>query len=81
MYNKEIGEMCRFYDVVRVDVEERSKEEQLQEDMSSEDQMLLSKFLPLLREFIPSAASEIESDLHACSQNELHVVILQNCED
>lgn len=66
MHNKEIGEMCRFYDVVRVDVEERSKEVQQQEDMSSEDQRLLSSFLPLLREFIPSAASEIESDLHAC---------------
>jgi len=29
-----------------------------------EDQRLLSSYLPLLREFIPSAASEIESDLH-----------------
>lgn len=27
--------------------------------------MILSSYLPLLREVIPSAASEIESDLHA----------------
>uniref|UniRef100_A0A7N2KNY3 Transcription factor Iwr1 domain-containing protein n=1 Tax=Quercus lobata TaxID=97700 RepID=A0A7N2KNY3_QUELO len=64
-HNKELDEMCRFYDVVRVDVEERSKEVKQQEDISLEDHMLLSSFLPLLREMIPSAASEIESDLHA----------------
>lgn len=26
---------------------------------------MLSSYLPLLREFIPSAAAEIESDIHA----------------
>ncbi|KAF3454833.1 hypothetical protein FNV43_RR05281 [Rhamnella rubrinervis] len=67
--NKEAGheklhEICRFYDVVRVDVEERSNEvQQLEEDL--EDQRILSSYLPLLREFIPSAAEEIESDIHA----------------
>ncbi|KAK7858084.1 rna-directed dna methylation 4 [Quercus suber] len=65
MHNKELDEMCRFYDVVRVDVEERSEEVKQQEDLSLEDHMLLSSYLPLLREMIPSAASEIESDLHA----------------
>uniref|UniRef100_A0A7N2KNL6 RNA-directed DNA methylation 4 n=1 Tax=Quercus lobata TaxID=97700 RepID=A0A7N2KNL6_QUELO len=65
MHNKELDEMCRFYDVVRVDVEERSEEVKQQEDISLEDHMLLSSYLPLLREMIPSAASEIESDLHA----------------
>ncbi|XP_062173081.1 RNA-directed DNA methylation 4 isoform X2 [Alnus glutinosa] len=63
-HHKALDEMCRFYDVVRVDVEERSKKVQQQEDISLEDQRLLSSYLPLLREFIPSAASEIESDLH-----------------
>lgn len=29
-----------------------------------EDQRLMSSFLPLLREFIPSAAEEIETDIH-----------------
>nr|XP_023888337.1 RNA-directed DNA methylation 4 isoform X3 [Quercus suber] len=65
MHNKELDEMCLFYDVVRVDVEERSEEVKQQEDLSLEDHMLLSSYLPLLREMIPSAASEIESDLHA----------------
>ncbi|KAB1225709.1 RNA-directed DNA methylation 4 [Morella rubra] len=64
MHDKALDEMCRVYDVVRVDVEERSHKTQ-QEDISSEDHRLLSSYLPLLREFIPSAASEIESDLHA----------------
>lgn len=33
--------------------------------MSLEDQMILSNYLPLIRDFIPSAAAEIESDIHA----------------
>lgn len=33
--------------------------------MSLEDQSMLSSYLPLLREFIPSAAEEIESDINA----------------
>lgn len=34
-------------------------------DMSLEDQRLLSSYLPMLREFLPGAAAEIESDMHA----------------
>lgn len=34
-------------------------------DISSEDQSLLSSYLPLLREFLPSHAAEIESEIHA----------------
>jgi len=33
--------------------------------MSLEDQRLLSSYLPLLREFIPNAAEEVEADLIA----------------
>lgn len=33
--------------------------------MSLEDQRLLSSYLPLLREFIPNAAAEVETDLIA----------------
>ncbi|KAG6631104.1 RNA-directed DNA methylation 4 [Carya illinoinensis] len=66
MHDKALDGMCRFYDVVRVDGEERSNKVELEEDMSLEDRKLLSSYLPLLREFIPSAASQIESDLHAC---------------
>lgn len=63
LHHKELREMCHFYDVVRVDVEERSNE--VQRDMSLEDQRLLSSYLPMLREFLPGAAAEIESDMHA----------------
>lgn len=34
-------------------------------DMSLEDQRLLSSYLPMLREFLPGAAAEIESDMCA----------------
>ncbi|KAK2652865.1 hypothetical protein Ddye_012721 [Dipteronia dyeriana] len=66
MLDKELREMCHFYDVVRVDAEERSNEVQKQDrDISLEDQSLLSSYLPLLREFLPSHAAEIEADIHA----------------
>ncbi|GMG98173.1 hypothetical protein Nepgr_000013 [Nepenthes gracilis] len=58
-----LDEVCRLYDVVRVDAEETSKKVKKQEEMSIEDQESLSKFLPLLRELIPSAAEDIESDI------------------
>lgn len=32
-------------------------------EISVEDQEMLSKFLPLLRDYIPDAAEEIESDM------------------
>ncbi|KAI9180932.1 hypothetical protein LWI28_009510 [Acer negundo] len=65
LLDKELLEMCHFYDVIRVDAEERSNEVQKQEDISLEDQSLLSSYLPLLREFLPSHAAEIEADIHA----------------
>ncbi|KAK7339585.1 hypothetical protein VNO77_20262 [Canavalia gladiata] len=64
VHEKALQEICHFYDVVRVDNEEKNKAVQ-QEDMSSEDQRLLSSYLPLLREFIPNAAAEVEADLLA----------------
>lgn len=63
LHHKELREMCHFYDVVRVDVEEKSNE--VQRDMSLEDQRLLSSYLPMLREFLPGAAAEIEFDMCA----------------
>ncbi|WCJ28126.1 RNA-directed DNA methylation 4 [Euphorbia peplus] len=62
-HDKEVKEICRFYDVVRVDVEERSSVIQ-EKVISMEDQKMLSSYLPLLREFIPSAVDDIESDIH-----------------
>ncbi|XVE58946.1 hypothetical protein DITRI_Ditri05aG0003900 [Diplodiscus trichospermus] len=60
-----VDEMCHFYDVVRVDVEESSNSVQVEEEISLADQKLLSSYLPLLREFIPTAAAEIESDMRS----------------
>ncbi|GMJ14846.1 hypothetical protein HRI_005153800 [Hibiscus trionum] len=57
-----VDEMCHFYDVVRVDVEEKSNSIQIEERFL-EDQKLLSSYLPLLKEFIPAAVAEIESDM------------------
>ncbi|KAL6967785.1 hypothetical protein U1Q18_033595 [Sarracenia purpurea var. burkii] len=63
MCDHALHEMCRVYDVVRVDVEE-TKEVHEQEDSDLEDHRIMASYLPLLREFIPSAAVEIESDIH-----------------
>ncbi|KAL2951006.1 hypothetical protein AAZX31_19G022500 [Glycine max] len=63
-HDKALQEMCHLYDIVRIDNEEKNKEVQ-QEEMSLEDQRLLSSYLPLLREFIPNAAAEVETDLIA----------------
>lgn len=59
-----VDEVCRLYDVVRVDDGEMPGREK-REEMSVEDQEALSKILPLMREFIPVAAEEIESDMRS----------------
>ncbi|CAK9164124.1 unnamed protein product [Ilex paraguariensis] len=65
LHEEAIREMCNFYDVVRVDVEETTNGVQKEvTDTDLEDHMMMSSYLPLLREFIPSAAAEIESDIH-----------------
>ncbi|KAK9291210.1 hypothetical protein L1049_009398 [Liquidambar formosana] len=65
MHDKALYEACRLYDVVRVDVEKTSNVVQESRDASLEEHMILRNYLPLLREFIPSAAEEIESDIHS----------------
>ncbi|XP_076904011.1 RNA-directed DNA methylation 4-like [Bidens hawaiensis] len=52
--------MCRLYDVERVDIGETS---QVHRQEDEEELRLMRSFLPLLQEFIPSAAEEIESDI------------------
>ncbi|GFP80552.1 RNA-directed DNA methylation 4 [Phtheirospermum japonicum] len=58
--------MCRLYDVVRVDVEEQEVEVQKEKsrDTDLDDHMMMAQYLPLLRDVLPSAAVEIESDIH-----------------
>nr|GMD64322.1 RNA-directed DNA methylation 4 isoform X2 [Ipomoea batatas] len=58
-----LHEVCRLYDVVRVDTEEKSHDVQ-EEDPELEDHKMMSQYLPFLREVMPSAAEEIESDIH-----------------
>lgn len=44
-------------------------------EISVEDQEMLSKFLPLLREYVPGAVEDIESDIcsHASRQGFLNI--------
>ncbi|KAK9124674.1 hypothetical protein Sjap_014276 [Stephania japonica] len=66
-----LREICHLYDVVRVDPDEE-KHDMVNEaeygiDTSlEEDNAILCNYLPLIREFLPSAAVEIESDLSSC---------------
>ncbi|KAL6009856.1 hypothetical protein ACLOJK_000287 [Asimina triloba] len=56
-----IHEFCHLYDVVRVDVDERSSK--TQETACLDDNVILCNYLPLMREFLPAVAAEIESDM------------------
>ncbi|XP_009621893.1 RNA-directed DNA methylation 4 isoform X5 [Nicotiana tomentosiformis] len=63
MHDEELNEMCRLYDVIRVDTEE-TKHEVQEGTTELEDHRMMSQYLPLLREVMPSAAEEIESEIH-----------------
>ncbi|PIN09234.1 hypothetical protein CDL12_18176 [Handroanthus impetiginosus] len=58
--------MCRLYDVVRVDVEEHEVEVQTEKDTELDDCRMMAQYLPLLREVLPTAAIEVENDIHDC---------------
>ncbi|CAN0854976.1 RNA-directed DNA methylation 4 [Linum grandiflorum] len=66
----ELHDMCSFYDVVRLDAEEVSSEVKQKETLPMEDQKLLSRYLPFLRELIPDAAEEIEAEIGASTSQE-----------
>ncbi|KAL3517990.1 hypothetical protein ACH5RR_020579 [Cinchona calisaya] len=63
-HEEALHDMCRLYDVVRVDVEEKSGEVNVKEYSELEDYKMMSEYLPLLREVLPSAAVEIEDNIH-----------------
>ncbi|CAD5319929.1 unnamed protein product [Arabidopsis thaliana] len=67
-YKEGIHDKCHFFDVIRVDAEERR--DNAQEFTSLEDQKMLASFLPLLRECIPTAAEEIEADIQSSHTEE-----------
>ncbi|KAL8129856.1 hypothetical protein V2J09_019011 [Rumex salicifolius] len=71
VHDEALNEVCRLYDVDRVDVEGTSVKANKQEKMSKEDQESLYKFLPLLRELVPDAAEDIEADMdpNVCIQD------------
>ncbi|XP_073134135.1 RNA-directed DNA methylation 4 [Henckelia pumila] len=56
-------EMCRLYDIVKIDVNEQAiKVKQM--DTNLENHEMIAEYLPLLREVLPNAAVEIETDIH-----------------
>lgn len=69
VHDEALDEVCRVYDVRRVD--QATSRIVKQEEISIEDKEIFNTFLPLLRECIPDAAAEIESDLcsHAPEQD------------
>ncbi|KAF6174058.1 hypothetical protein GIB67_020240 [Kingdonia uniflora] len=67
----EIRDVCHLYDVVRVDVEEeKPKRVEEPEDLSPEDSALLKSYLPLLEEFLPEAAAQIQTDMQSYYLNQ-----------
>lgn len=60
-----LQEYCHLYDVVRVDAEDENNTKKELEQTSVEENAILCNYLPLLRECIPSAAEEIESEIKA----------------
>ncbi|KAG9455988.1 hypothetical protein H6P81_000496 [Aristolochia fimbriata] len=68
-----INEFCSLYDVVRVDVEEEESSSSLHNDVGTtldEDDAILCNYLPLIREYLPTAAAEIEADIKAHSSKQ-----------
>ncbi|XP_051180561.1 RNA-directed DNA methylation 4 isoform X2 [Lolium perenne] len=64
-----LREMCHLYDAVQVDSdgEKHSAEPEM---TSFEENAILCNFLPLIREHLPSAAEEIESDITSLAHSE-----------
>lgn len=61
-----LREFCHLYDIVRVDTEDdNSGKVQEADDVSAEENAILCNYLPLMREFLPTAAEEIESEMKA----------------
>ncbi|KAJ0979247.1 hypothetical protein J5N97_014721 [Dioscorea zingiberensis] len=69
MDDNSLQEICHFYDVVRVDEQEKPGKLSEPQNVSIEDNAILHSYLPLLREFLPTAAEEIESDVSSFQEN------------
>ncbi|XP_047317302.1 RNA-directed DNA methylation 4 isoform X2 [Impatiens glandulifera] len=62
---EDVHEVCHLYDIVRIDVEENvnGKEEEVEEEDHDFEHKIMASYLPLLREFVPDGAVEVESDI------------------
>ncbi|KAL6653348.1 hypothetical protein ACP70R_008926 [Stipagrostis hirtigluma subsp. patula] len=67
--DESLREMCHLYDAVQVDPDEE-KHPAEPRITSFEEGAVLCNFLPLIREYLPSAAEEIESDIISLAQSE-----------
>ncbi|CAN6178021.1 unnamed protein product [Urochloa humidicola] len=67
--DESLREICHIYDAVQVDPDEE-KHPAEPRITSFEEGDVLCNFLPLLREYLPSAAEEIESDIISLAQSE-----------
>lgn len=67
-------EICRLYDVIQVDIQDNnSRKAQKQKHVPVEDNTILCNYLPLLREYIASAAEEIEAEMKSYAFGEEYV--------
>jgi len=64
-----LREICHLYDAVQVDPDEEKHPEEPR-TISFEEGSVLCNFLPLIREYLPSAAEEIETDIISLAQSE-----------
>ncbi|XP_062198073.1 RNA-directed DNA methylation 4-like [Phragmites australis] len=67
--DESLREICHLYDAVQVDPDEE-KHPAEPRITSFEEGAVLCNFLPLIREYLPSAAEEIESDIISLAQSE-----------
>ncbi|EEE51511.1 hypothetical protein OsJ_32677 [Oryza sativa Japonica Group] len=67
--DESLREICHLYDAVQVDSDEE-KHPAEPRITSFEEGAILCNFLPLIREHLPSAAEEIESDIISLAQSE-----------
>ncbi|KAG2559623.1 hypothetical protein PVAP13_8KG008501 [Panicum virgatum] len=70
--DESLREICHLYDAVQVDPDEEKNpaEPRPCRITSFEEGAVLCNFLPLIREYLPSAAVEIESDIISLAQSE-----------
>jgi len=67
--DESLREICHLYDAVQVDPDEERHPAEPR-ITSFEEGAVLCNFLPLIREYLPSAAEEIESDIISLAQSE-----------